>query len=81
MECSRGASAPLFSYPSPSPLKERGIRGVRLINILKRQLCLFGAQNATMPDEAEAIPWLEHQRSRMDERINPRLTKSVRGAG
>ena len=27
--CLRGASAPLYKNPFPSPLKERGIKGVR----------------------------------------------------
>jgi hypothetical protein len=34
MGCLRGALAPLLKILSPSPFKERGIKGVRLINKL-----------------------------------------------
>jgi hypothetical protein len=35
MGCLRGALAPLLKTISPSPFKERGIKGVRSINNLK----------------------------------------------
>jgi len=38
--------APLFLYPSPSPFKERGIKGVRLIDSPQLLLYRRGAKQA-----------------------------------